>query len=659
VHRAFILGVGLVAGAQVACLTGETTRPLGERCSSDQECVDALVCRYGVCRSPCAFERDCPEGFACVAVVGRAGERVCTAEGTDSSTACPPGLERAPDGFCRELCEESCDSGYECRGGLCLPCDDGVENGDEVGVDCGGSCSPCPLGTMSALPPLSLSRVEDFDGAGGSWGDLDQDGCPDLLLGADGAGLFFQEQGDEGHCAGLFTNVISTRAAGLLSAAVDRSALIGDFDNDGSLDLALDGAYVLQVYVSSGPPAFVFGTGAEQAPSYALDRSFTWADSCVASPLDPDEQNMEGLGLVDWDADGDLDVVVENSLCGLRLLDNDGAGNFEDLLPGDTGLPGASLETGDHLAVGDLDHDGWVDVVARRGSVGGGELTVDLFFNDGGTFIMSEQIDEPAANRFKGAVLLCDFDSDGWLDVYYGRSEEGGPFLVFRQSSPRVFSRIEIEAAAEMVGIPSATGGEATAGACFDVDNDGDEDLLITGSTSELFINESRPGEIRFVHREGAIDNPGTKGVAVADFDRDGDLDFVANRQTDALIFVNDLSETGLQGDYLAVEPLHRSAGASLRLATGASARLERCDGVGVGPRLELSGGGGRGNCSATPLHFGLGPDGAEQTYVAVVTFVGGRVARRAVVPAAIDGYQRVTIVDDDPDDLTACESAP
>ncbi len=29
--------------------------------------------------------------------------------------------------------------------GACVTCDDGVQNGDETGVDCGGSCAPCPL----------------------------------------------------------------------------------------------------------------------------------------------------------------------------------------------------------------------------------------------------------------------------------------------------------------------------------------------------------------------------------------------------------------------------------------------------------------------------------------------------------------------------------
>jgi hypothetical protein len=55
-------------------------------------------------------------------------------------------------GFCtNELacveCQESshCLPGHTCEaGGVCSRCDDGVKNGDETALDCGGSCPLCP-----------------------------------------------------------------------------------------------------------------------------------------------------------------------------------------------------------------------------------------------------------------------------------------------------------------------------------------------------------------------------------------------------------------------------------------------------------------------------------------------------------------------------------
>jgi hypothetical protein len=41
---------------------------------------------------------------------------------------------------------ESCQSGV-CEEGVCIEatCGDGVMNGDETGLDCGGPCAACPL----------------------------------------------------------------------------------------------------------------------------------------------------------------------------------------------------------------------------------------------------------------------------------------------------------------------------------------------------------------------------------------------------------------------------------------------------------------------------------------------------------------------------------
>jgi hypothetical protein len=45
-----------------------------------------------------------------------------------------------------------------CSGAVCQPasCTDGVQNGNETGVDCGGSCKACPPPT-GGQPPITLS----------------------------------------------------------------------------------------------------------------------------------------------------------------------------------------------------------------------------------------------------------------------------------------------------------------------------------------------------------------------------------------------------------------------------------------------------------------------------------------------------------------------
>jgi hypothetical protein len=72
-------------------------------------------------------------------------------------------------------CEYTCNDGYTAtgthlcsptgsfRGGSCTSCTDGVSNGDETGVDCGGSCHPCRIcasAVLNSLTDCSGTRVD-------------------------------------------------------------------------------------------------------------------------------------------------------------------------------------------------------------------------------------------------------------------------------------------------------------------------------------------------------------------------------------------------------------------------------------------------------------------------------------------------------------------
>jgi hypothetical protein len=61
------------------------------------------------------------------------------------------------------------ETGVDCGGSCeaCATCDDGVQNGDETGIDCGGSCAPCETG------PCTYGVVNNatFEGGWGIWND--------------------------------------------------------------------------------------------------------------------------------------------------------------------------------------------------------------------------------------------------------------------------------------------------------------------------------------------------------------------------------------------------------------------------------------------------------------------------------------------------------
>ena len=89
--------------------------------------------------------------------------------GAPADPTCDDGIQNGDEtgvdcgGSCAPCAEPTCDdgvqngdeTGVDCGGSACpscpATCEDGIQNGDETGVDCGGSaCAPCPTGSCDA-----------------------------------------------------------------------------------------------------------------------------------------------------------------------------------------------------------------------------------------------------------------------------------------------------------------------------------------------------------------------------------------------------------------------------------------------------------------------------------------------------------------------------
>ena len=73
--------------------------------------------------------------------------------GNESGVDCG-GSDCAACPTCSDGVQNGNESGIDCGGpdcGACPTCNDGVQNGDETGVDCGGSCNPCSTGGSDIL----------------------------------------------------------------------------------------------------------------------------------------------------------------------------------------------------------------------------------------------------------------------------------------------------------------------------------------------------------------------------------------------------------------------------------------------------------------------------------------------------------------------------
>ncbi|GAB4406551.1 MAG: hypothetical protein OHK0053_32860 [Microscillaceae bacterium] len=493
---------------------------------------------------------------------------------------------------------------------------------------------------------VGLALGGNKDG-GHAWGDFNNDGCLDVLVNTNnntGRTRLYLSNCQANPDLITFSDVTATYAAGLLNNTLERSAVWADYNNDGYLDFARNTSGRIEIYLNKGPnasPAYSFGD-ATQGPNYVITNAQLGG------------LNSEGMAWADVNGDGWLDLVFDNHGNGTKVLQkNVGANPCTDgfTLLGDaaTGLI-ANNGDGDYLTAGDLNDDGWADILVRKR-----DAAEDLYINDGdGTFTQNTNFAEIADNNNKGGVAFCDFDNDGDLDIFW---TDAGRNVIYENlgGNPLTFTIHSEGTAAGQTGInPSEVIDDC---ACGDVDLDGDLDVFLSsnGGTGYLYRNDLNNGNaFRFVQNNGSIDAGGANGESCSwvDYDNDGDLDLYINHNSSKnQLWRNDLINSGASSaplNFLKVKVLlqnPQSANTSplQRHAIGAVVIVRRLPAEGgaiVGMR-EVNGGRGHGTQDPNVLHFGL-PDGPAITYEVTVKY------------PSMNGYRPTFIYQIRPDALPA-----
>ncbi len=197
--------------------------------------------------------------------------------------------------------------------------------------------------------------------------------------------------------------------------AADNQFPSGHDNSSGVVGADVDADFDIDVYVTND----LFGDG-DKLMINDGDGFFTDV-SGVQIPQDDNATNGAAFG--DVDLDGDFDLVIANSFfASNRIFINRGNGYFDDRT-GDL-LPWDSAESVS-VSFGDVDNDGDLDLLVANHSSGG--TLNQLYINDGsGRFSDETSLFLPVEDSESNILLLGDVDHDGDLDIFEANNTTSG-----------------------------------------------------------------------------------------------------------------------------------------------------------------------------------------------------------------------------------------
>jgi len=338
------------------------------------------------------------------------------------------------------------------------------------------------------------------------------------------------------------------------------------------------------------PPSDTAVLSTQRSPSESKGTNFQFTDVTVLSQIDSRYNNGEagghksiveslggGIGLLDFDRDGRLDIVLPAG--GVLELDQPLTGhpttlwrNLGDWAFTPCAIPAGVSESRVYthgVAAGDVNQDGFIDFIIT------GYGPLQLFMNQGdGTFERRDTAMGLKDNQWSTSAAFADFNNDGILDLYVARYVDWS-----WQNHPRCSAAIagQTDVCAPSDFKPLADGlyygsesgifrealqnvnllpeGKGLGVVACDLTHNSYTDIYVANDTTNnfLYINQGdgylkESGLIAGVAVDGSGTANGSMGLAVLDFNADLKPDlWVSNYESEAFA----LYQNAGQGNFL------------------------------------------------------------------------------------------------------------